>query len=413
LVTLPTIAFDHNILNLQANGTESVEWEKRIIEYSDRTSRDAWATAPTPEAAMRKAAAFKALPAVEAVESVASLIPGEQEERLPLVRALQPLLSDLPRTLPPPVALDIPDLQNTLNKLKLKLRTGSPDGNPEGKPSENELSEVRQSLLTAIEQLQAQPEATAKAGLERFQHALFHDFQDRWSLLHDNLNPPGPITLADVPPQLKERFVSTDGTKFLLQIYAKKNVWEREVQEEFVSQLRQVDPDVTGSPVIVFESSRVMKKGYVEGGLYALVVIVVIAFVALRRVGDVLLALVPLGLGMLWTVGLMGLFNLQFNLANLVAVPLIIGIGVENGLHLVHRYREEGQGGPALIAGSTGQSVALFSLTTMIGFGSLMVGKYYGIFSMGLLLTLAVGSVLVASLVVLPLLLPPRRESQQ
>jgi uncharacterized protein len=156
-----------------------------------------------------------------------------------------------------------------------------------------------------------------------------------------------------------------------------------------------------------------MKRGYVEGGVYALVVIAVIAFVSLRRVGDVLLALVPLGLGMLWTAGLMWLFNLQFNLANLVAVPLIIGIGVENGLHLVHRYREEGQGGSALIAGSTGQSVALFSLTTMIGFGSLMVGKYYGVFSMGLLLTLAVGSVLVASLVVLPLLLPHRSEGEE
>ena len=101
----------------------------------------------------------------------------------------------------------------------------------------------------------------------------------------------------------------------------------------------------------------------------------------------------------------MWFFRLQFNLANLVAVPLIIGIGVENGIHIVHRYREEGVGGPALVAGSTGQAVALFSLTTMIGFGSLMVARYYGIFSMGLLLTIAVGSVLVASLTVLPLLL--------
>jgi predicted RND superfamily exporter protein len=78
---------------------------------------------------------------------------------------------------------------------------------------------------------------------------------------------------------------------------------------------------------------------------------------------------------------------------------------VENGIHLVHRFREEGEGGPALIEGSTGQAVALFSLTTMIGFGSLMVARYYGIFSMGLLLTVAVGSVLVASLTVLPLIL--------
>jgi predicted RND superfamily exporter protein len=191
-------------------------------------------------------------------------------------------------------------------------------------------------------------------------------------------------------------------------------VWEKEAQEEFVQQLRQVDPDVTGNPVIGYESIKAMKEGYIEGGVYAFLAILVVTFLTLRRVGDTLLAILPLGLGVVWTAGLMWIFNLQFNLANLVAVPLIIGIGVENGIHLVHRYREEGIGGPALVAGSTGQAVALFSLTTMIGFGSLMVARYYGIFSMGLLLTIAVGSVLVASLTVLPLLLfrsPPQNPS--
>jgi uncharacterized protein len=303
--------------------------------------------------------------------------------------------------------VNLPDLRNTLNKLKLKLRAGGADPAPEEGSVGDTLREARRSLLAVSERLmQPQSEAATTAVLARFQQTLFRDFQEKWSLLRNNLNPQGPITLADIPERLRARFLSADGTKFLLQIYPRKNVWEREAQEEFVSQLRQVDPDVTGSPVIVLESARVMEKGYVEGGVYALMVIMVVAFVALRRVGDVALALVPLGLGMVWTAGLMWLFNLQFNLANLVAVPLIIGIGVENGLHLVHRYRKEGVSGPALIASSTGQSVAVFSLTTMIGFGSLTVGKYYGIFSMGLLLTLTVGSVLVASLLVLPLLLP-------
>ena len=90
---LPTMSFDYNLLNLQAQGTESVEWEKRIIENSERSSRDALATAPTPEEAIRKAAAFTALSSVESVESVASLIPSDQAERIELVHALQPLLS--------------------------------------------------------------------------------------------------------------------------------------------------------------------------------------------------------------------------------------------------------------------------------------------------------------------------------
>lgn len=405
LAALPTVSFDYNLLNLQAHGTESVEWEKRIIANSERSSWNALATAPTPEEAMRKAAAFEALPSVESVESVASLIPSGQDERLPLVRRLQPLLQDLPPLLPAPAPVDVPDLQRTLNKLKLKLREDNAEWDPQKKPAEAELQAARQSLLAISERLQTLPESAAMAALDRFQQALFRDFQDKWALLSNNLNPPGPITLADIPPQLKDRFVSRDGQKFLLQIYPKQNIWEREPLEEFISQLRQVDPDVTGSPVIGYESIRAMKEGYVEGGLYALVAVVLVTFVALRRVGDTLLAMLPLGLGMIWAAGLMWLFALQFNLANLVAVPLIIGIGVENGIHLVHRFREEGEGGPALVAGSTGQAVALFSLTTMIGFGSLMVAQYYGIFSMGLLLTIAVGSVLVASLFVLPLLL--------
>jgi len=405
LAVLPTVSFDYNLLHLQARGTESVEWEKRIIKNSERSSWNALATAPTPAEAMRKAAALKALPAVESVESVASLIPEQQQERLELVRALQPLLHDLPPALPSPAPVDVQDLQRTLDKLKLKIREENDEWDPQKKPPERELGEARQSLLAAIERLQTLPEAEVQTALERFQQPLFLDFQDKWSLLRNNVSPPGPITLGDIPTQLKDRFVSQDGKKFLLQIYPKKNIWDREPLEEFISQLRQVDPDVTGSPVIGYESIRSMKEGYVQGGLYALIAVVLVTFFTLGGVRDTLLAMLPLGLGMAWTAGLMWLFNLRFNLANLIAIPLIIGIGVENGIHLVHRFREEGESGPALVAGSTGQAVMLFSLTTMIGFGSLMLAKHYGVFSMGLLLMVAVGSVLVASLMVLPLLL--------
>ena len=405
LAALPTLSFDYNLLNLQARGTESVKWEKRIIENSERSSWNALTTASTPAEAMRKTTAFRQLSSVEAVESVASLIPDQQEERLALVQALSPTFSNLPPALPPTAPVDVRDLQETLEKLKLKIRTDNAEWDPQKKPAEQELVEARSALLSIIDRLQAMPEGESQAALVRFQQALLLDFQDKWSLLRNNSTPAGPISFADIPPQLKSRFVSQDGTKFLLQIYPKYNIREREQLEEFISQLRQVDPDVTGSPVIGYEAIGAIKWGYVEGAVYAFLAILVVTFFTLRRTSDTLLALLPLVLGVIWTAGLMRLFNLQFNLANLVAVPLIIGIGVENGIHIVHRFREAGESGPELVAGSTGQAVALFSLTTMVGFGSLMVARYYGIFSMGLLLTMAVGSVLVASLGVLPMLL--------
>ena len=399
LLALPFVSFDYNLLNLQAHGTESVEWEKRIIENSERSSWNALATAPTPEVARQKAQAFTALPSVETVESVASLIPNGQQERMAILESIRPLLSDLPPLRSAPRAVDVPQLDQTLDKLRLKIRDQE-NGN------ETILHAAREHLLTVFEALRALPPQEAHASLTRFQHALFADFQDKWSLLSNNLSPDGPITFADVPPQLRSRFVSRDGQKFLLQVYPKEDVWEREPLTEFIRQLRTVDPDVTGSPIIGYESIGAMKDGYVEAAWYALLAILVVTFLALRRVGDALLAVLPLGLGMTWTAGLMWLWNVQFNLANMVAAPLIIGIGVENGIHLVHRFREGSDRSVAgLIAGSTGQAVVLFSLTTMVGFGSLMVAQYYGIFSMGLLLSLAVGSVLVASIVVLPLLL--------
>jgi uncharacterized protein len=412
VAAIPTVTFDYNLLNLQARSVESVKWERRIIANSERSSWNALTTASTPAEATRKTAAFEALPSVESVESVATLIPEDQERRLPLVRALQPLLSDFPQALPTPHGVSVPDLLRTLDKLKLKIRADNEDWDPQKKPEEGELSAARQSLLAIIDRLQTLPGDRGQALSDGFQRALFRDFQDKWSLLRNNLNPPGPITLADIPSQLKSRFVNRDGTKFLLQIYPKYNIWTREPLEQFISQIRQVDPDVTGSPVIGYESIDAMKEGYIEGGLYALAAIVIVAFLSLRSVKDTLLAMIPLGLGMVWTAGLMWLFHLKFNLANLIVVPLILGIGVENGIHLVHRYREEGEGGATLITGSTGQAVTLFSLTTMIGFGSLMLATHRGVFSMGLLLLIAVGSVLVASLFVLPLLLfrPVRKE---
>lgn len=410
LVAVPAVSFDYNLLNLQARGTESVDWEHRIIENSQRSSWNALATATTPEAARAKARAFAALPSVDRVESIAALVPEKQDERMTALGSLRPLVADLLQPDAAPQPVEISRLLTTLDKLRLKIRDESDDDPSPGEASR--LRETRAHLQAVREALTALPAAEAESRLAGFQRDLFEDFAATWSLLRNNLDPAGPITLDDVPASLRERFVSRDGGRFLLQIYPKEDIWEREPLTAFITELRRVDPDVSGSPVIGYESIGAMKDGYVEAAWYALLAILIVTYAALRRVGDALLAVLPLGLGMVWTAGLMWLTGVEFNLANMVAAPLIIGIGVENGIHLVHRCRQrtaEGFRSPAaaLIAGSTGQAVVLFSLTTMVGFGSLMVASYYGIFSIGLLLSLAVGSVLVASIVVLPLLLCP------
>ncbi len=118
-----------------------------------------------------------------------------------------------------------------------------------------------------------------------------------------------------------------------------------------------------------------------------------------------MLVLVPTVAGGVYTLGLMDLVGVQFNLANLVILPLIIGIGVVDGVHIVHRYRETPEDGTNVIAKSTGLSVVLTSLTTIVGFGSLMVADHRGVYSLGLLLSLGVGSCLLTSVTLLPALM--------
>jgi hypothetical protein len=169
--------------------------------------------------------------------------------------------------------------------------------------------------------------------------------------------------------------------------------------------MREVDPEVAGNVVHMIESSRLMQKGYIDGGWYAMGAILIYVLAMFRRPLTALLILLPVAVGSLWTVGIMDLLSIRFNLANLVILPLILGIGVVNGIHIIHRYREAPDKGASVLSLSTGQAVVLSSLTTMIGFGAMMVADHQGIFSLGMVLTLGVFSCLTASVTTLPALL--------
>ena len=275
----------------------------RIIENSERSSWYALATASSLAEGAQKTAWFEVLPAVESVESIASLLPQQQEERIRRVRELAPFFVELPLTLPLPRPVDVEGLKSTLERIKFKLQEDIGRWDPDTRPAEQEGVEARRLLTGVLVRLEMLPVEEAAAALDHLQRLLFQDLADRWSLFRANLSPPGPITLADIPPQLTRRFVSTDGEQFLLQIYPRANIWEGQALAEFISQLRQVDPHVTGSPVISYESMRAIKSGFVEGGLYATVAILVVTFLTLRTIRDTLLALFPVALGMLWREG--------------------------------------------------------------------------------------------------------------
>src|SRR2546428_99325 len=177
------------------------------------------------------------------------------------------------------------------------------------------------------------------------------------------------MTLAEVPTELRRKFVSASG-RLLIRINPKVDVWDREGSTRFVEELRSVSADVTGTPIISYESIRRMEDAYRRGTIYALVLVSLISGVMIRRLRETALALTPLVLGPLWALGIMNLFGFQLNLANVWGVPLIIGASAEYGLNIVTRVMEAGAyGGPSLPR-STVMAVSFHRLSPITGVGA-------------------------------------------
>ncbi len=395
---IPSVGFDYNLLNLQAKGTESVVWERRILANTGRSGFNALASADTLEELARKQAAFERLPSVSEVDSVLHLIPDEQQEKIAIVKSFAPMVAPVRIGRSSPV--DLERLRRALGDIKRRMDVVASEAGDKLPP---ELALVQQNVNALATKLNKVDREVAEPALTYLQAQLYRDFIAKFHGLQRNLNP-RPIGVEDVPEELRRKFIGASG-RFLLQAHPRVDIWEREGARQFVTELRSVDPEVTGPPVITYEATRLMERGYLQGTAYAFVLVAALTLSMIRRLKESALALLPLVVGLVWTIGLMHLFGLKFNLANVWGLPLIIGTSAEFGLNVVMRYIEGRAHGGPLVARSTVMAVALNGVTTMVGFGSLMIASHQGIFGLGLLLTLGSACALVASLVVLPVIL--------
>ncbi len=399
LWAVTTVGFDYNLLNLQAKGTESVIWEQKILAKAGRSGFVGLATADSLDELRRKHEAFDKLPSVSEVDSVLLLIPDNQPEKIKIIRDFAPLVAPVRVGMAQPV--DLERLASSLETLKRRFDLAAAEVDQDD--SRKEIEGVRAQIGVLLERLDRAEREIAEPALTHLQAQLYQDFVDKFHFLQRNLRP-RPVSLRDVPDELRRKFIGQSG-RFLIQIHPRVNIWDREGARRFVRDLRSVDPDVTGSPVITYEAIRLMEKAYLQGTIYAFLVVGGLALLILRRLRESILALIPLGLGMLWTVGLMYLFDLKFNLANVWGIPLIVGTAAEYGLNVVVRYMEGHRHGGPLVARSTVMAVIVNGLTTIVGFGSLMIADHQGIFGLGLLLTIGASASLVSSLIVLPVLI--------
>ena len=392
------VGFDYNVLNLQAKGTESVSWEKRILATTGRSGFNGLSSASSLEDLRRKQEAFEKLPSVSEVDSVLRVIPDDQAEKIAVIKSFAPLVAPVRIGRSSPVDLD--RLKKALTDIKRRFDVVAAEA---GKKLPAEVRVVRQKTVAVLRLLDRTNRDSTEAALNYLQVQLYRDFVNKFYSLQRNLNPTT-VTIKDVPEELRRKFIGNSG-HFLIQIHPKVDIWEKEGARQFVAELRSVDPEITGPPIITYEATVLMERAYLQGTLYAFVLVGVLSFLMIRRTWETLLALLPLGLALLWTIGLMQVFGIKFNLANIWGLPLMIGTSAEFGLNVMLRYLEGRSHGGPLVARSTVMAVALNGVTTMVGFGSMMIASHRGIWSLGLLLTIGSGCGLVASLVVLPVVL--------
>jgi hopanoid biosynthesis associated RND transporter like protein HpnN len=390
------LAFDYNLLNLQAKGTEAVHYEMKIINNAKRATWHAAMVADSFEDAKNKKQLLKNLSTVGKVESILSAVPDKQKGKIEIIRTISPFLEDL-EIEPEDEIFSLQSLQKTMKKIRFKLRKKEKDD------ANDDVFEASKLIKTFQEDLKRIDPEQAEQRLALFSGKMFEDFRGKISDLQSATNPT-PIDIKDLPTKLRERFVSQNG-KYLLLIFSNVNIWEKPAMEKFLRELRSVDPNVTGNAVHMFESTQLMISGYIDGGIYAMIAIAIFIFVSFRNLRTTLFILLPTLVGFIWTVGLMELIGVRFNLANLVILPLILGIGVVDGVHIVHRFRDDMDGGSTILSKSTSQAVVLSSLTTIIGFGSLMIADHQGVYSLGMVLSIGVFCCMLTSLTLLPALL--------
>jgi predicted RND superfamily exporter protein len=217
----------------------------------------------------------------------------------------------------------------------------------------------------------------------------------------------GPVTLASLPDELRRDWVASDG-RARIEVFPKGNANDNETLRRFVAAVRALAPEATGAPVSIQESSRTVVRAFLLAGLWALLAIIVLLALTLRRTTDVLLTLAPLVLSGLATLAICVVIGLPLNFENIIALPLLFGIGVAFNIYFVMAWRA---GRRELLQSSLTRAVIFSALTTGTAFGSLWLSHHPGTSSMGELLALSLACTLAATLLFLPALLgqPHRR----
>lgn len=394
MAALPRLSFDFDPLKLKDPNTESMSTALEMMDDPLINPNSLSVLVGTPEEAKAVAEKLSALPEVSHAVTIFDIVPTDQDQKLTAIEDISFLAGPV---LQPGVAKEPPtpdEMVEAARNARAAAQTylDSPD-------SKDPLKVAAQHFIAAADRLLAKPEA---AVFDKLSAAFVTGFDEALKPLTQSLSPT-PVSLDDIPAEMRAAFMATDG-RYRVQVFPKVTGGGSEDLTRFMKSVQNVAPTAFGAPVVIYESGRIVTRAFMIAAVLAIVAITVLLFIVLRRPADVARVLAPLLLAGALTLGTCALIGLSLNFANIIALPLLLGVGVTFPIYFVSAWRE---GESLLLASPAGRGMLYSALTTAAAFGSLAISTHTGTASMGILLTMALAYTLLATLIVLPALLGP------
>ena len=384
------LRFDSDPMNLRDARVESVATFRDLASRAETSPTTIDILYPSLEAARADAAKIAALPEVQRVASLETFLPAGQERKLAMLKEAEPGLAAVldPHKVPPP---SDGEGKAALEKTAEGLREVAKGAAAPGGPAAARLAE-------ALDELSRASPARQQAAV----NAVLTDFDRLVTTLRTAFTAE-PITRENLPKEILRDWVAPDG-QTRLEVQPKQDLSDPEAAERFVAAVRSVAAHASGAPVTIKESGDTIVRAFLEAGIYSLVAITIILWVAMRRLWDVILAIGPLILAGILTLQAAQLAGLQLNFANIIALPLMFGVGVAFHIYYLIAWR---QGVADVLASSLTRAIFFSALTTGVAFGSLWASSHPGTSSMGELLAISLVFTLLAAFFVVPAFLGP------
>ena len=384
--------FDYSVLALKDPATESMQGLRELQREGLSTDYQLVVVGKTFSASE----SLRALPSVKDVRLPKAWVPTSQEEKLAIIGELEFMLWS---ALEPQEAVAEPDPQMLRDSARALIARIDQKARSLASPSAMSAALVRLRRELVV------MDGASDLDWIRWQEGVIDQLQSELAWLRRAVLV-NPVGLEDLPAPVRRRIESSEG-EALMVILPEKDIADVQFLTEFIAQVRELAPTATGRPVIEWGVGNIVVGSFKQALLFALLTISVVLLAVLRSVPFTVLILLPLGMTVLLILSFVAWSGLSLNMANILVVPLIFGLGVDNGIHVVDRYLGE-RNNAQLMFSSTPRAVLLSSLTTIGAFAALSLSPHAGTASIGLLLAVAIGLLLLLTLYLVPALLPSR-----